>query len=51
MGGRDSREEESFNYPETEPFDTAAKWTPALGDGGCRFFGDFREVAGFGKLR
>jgi len=45
MSGWVSREEASVHYPGTEPFETAARWTPALGDGSCRFFGDFREVA------
>jgi len=51
MGGWVSREEASVHYPGTELFETDARWTPALGDGGCRFFGDFRDMAAFGKFQ
>ena len=50
-GGWVSREEAWVHYPRTKPFESAARWTPALVDGGWRFFGDFREVAALGKLQ
>jgi hypothetical protein len=40
MGGRDSREEELVNYEEAELIEPSLKWTAALRDGGCRFFGN-----------
>jgi hypothetical protein len=51
MGGWVSREEASVDNPGTEQVETVASWAPALGDGGCRFFGDFRDLAAFGKFR
>jgi hypothetical protein len=51
MGGWVSREEASVYYPWTEQFETVAKWTPALGDGSGRFFGDFPDLVAFGKFR
>jgi len=49
-GGRVSGEETSVHYPETELFETAASWTPVMGDSGCRLFGDFWELAVFRKF-
>jgi len=36
------------HYPGTKPTETAARWTPALGDSGCRFFGDIWKLADVG---
>jgi len=51
MGGWVSRVEASIHYPGTEPFETDVRLTPALGDASIRFFGDFRDLAAFGKFR
>jgi len=51
MGGGISREEASVHYPGAEPIETHLRWTPALGDGGRRFFGDIRELAAVGSFR
>ena len=46
-----SRDEASVNNSGTVPVETVASWTPVLGDGGCRFFEEFRDLAAFGKFR
>ena len=51
IGGWVFREEASGHYPVTEPFETHAKLTPALWDGGYRFFGDFQYQATFAKFQ
>jgi len=51
MGGWVSREETLVNNPGIEPVETVARWAAALGGGGCRFFGDFRDLAAFGNFR
>jgi hypothetical protein len=50
MGGWVSREEALVDNPATEQVETVGRWTPALGDGGGRFFGDFQDLAACGKL-
>jgi len=50
MGGGVCWKEESVHYAATESSEIAARWTPALGDGGCRYFGDFRDLAAFAKI-
>jgi len=37
-------EETSVHNPGAEPFHTSSRWTHALGDGGCRFFGDNQKL-------
>ena len=51
LGGWVSREEALVHYAETDPFETAVRWTPALWDGGCKFFGDVGDLAALGKWR
>jgi hypothetical protein len=34
-----------------ELVETVARWTHALGDGSCSLFGDFRDLAGFGRFQ
>ena len=48
MGGLVSGEEASVYYSGTEPVVTAVRLLPALGDGGCRCFGDISQLAAFG---
>jgi len=48
IGGWVARENASVHHPEADLIDTARRWTPALGDGGCRFFGDIGELAAIG---
>jgi hypothetical protein len=50
MGGWVSGRSILVENPATETFKPAARWTPALGDGGCRFVGDFHDLAGFGNF-
>ena len=50
MGSWVSGEEASVNDPGTEPLGTAARWTLALGDGCCRYFGDFGDLAAIGNF-
>ena len=50
MGGWVSGEEASVPYPGTEAFETAARWTPAPGDGSIKFLGDCGDLAAFGKF-
>ena len=50
IGGWVSGEEASVHNPGTEPSGTAVSWIPALGDGSCRLFGDFQDLAAFGKF-
>jgi hypothetical protein len=51
MGGGVSGEEASVQNPRTELFETATRWTFALWDSSCRFFGDFRDLAAFEKFQ
>jgi len=48
MGGGVSREEPLVQYREAEPIETSSRWTPSLGDGGCRYFGDIQDMAAIG---
>jgi len=48
MGGGVSREEASVHDPGAELSETSSRWTPALGDGSRRCFGDIRELAAVG---
>ena len=41
MGDGVSGEEAAVHYRGTELSETASKWTPALGDGCFRYFGEF----------
>jgi len=50
MVGWNSGQEASDHYPGTDPFETAERWTPAQGDGSCRYSGEFRDLAAFGKF-
>ena len=50
MGGAVSTEEASVDYPGAEPFETGLRWTPGLGDGGRRCFGDIQDVAAIGEF-
>jgi len=45
MGGWVLGEEASVHNPGAEPLETGLRWTPALGDGSCRLFGDIRGLA------
>ena len=45
MGGGVSREEVSVHYPGAELIEKSSRWTPALGDGSRRFFGDIPDLA------
>jgi len=51
MGGWVSEDEVSVYYPGTEPYQITPRWTPALGYGGGRFFGDLRDRAAFGNCQ
>jgi hypothetical protein len=46
-----AQEKAMVYYPGTEPFETVGKWTPAPGNVGWKLFGDFRDLAAFGKFR
>jgi len=48
MGGWVPREKASVHYPGAELIETAKRWTPALGDGGCRFSGDICKLDAIG---
>ena len=48
MGGWVLGEEASVHDPGSELLEAVSRWTPALGDGGCRFFGDIRGLAAAG---
>jgi len=48
MGGGVSREEASVQYLRAELIETSLRWTPALGDGGRRFFGNIQDLAAVG---
>jgi hypothetical protein len=49
-GGWVISEEVSVYYPGTVLCETAAKWTPAPGDSGSRFFGDNPELSAWENL-
>jgi len=48
MGGKVSRKEASVHYPGAALIETSSRWTPSLGDGGSRFFGNIRDLAAVG---
>jgi len=48
MGGWVLGEDSSAHNPAAKSFKTGFRWPPVMGDGGCRFFGDIRELAGVG---
>jgi len=48
MGGWVSAEEALAHYLRAAQFETGLRWSPALGDGGCRLFGDNPELAAIG---
>jgi hypothetical protein len=43
MGGLVSGEAALVHYPRTVLFESAVRWTPALGDGSCRFLDTFKR--------
>jgi len=45
-----SEEKESLHYLDAEPCKTASRWTPALGEGGCRVFYIVQELPTIGKF-
>ena len=45
MGGWVVGEEASVDNSVAEQFETCFTWTPVLGDGDCRLFGDIQELA------
>ena len=51
MGGRDSQEGASVDNPGTEPVQRGSRCAHALVDSCCRFFGDIRDLAAFGKFQ
>jgi len=42
------REKALVHHLGAEPIETAKRWSPALGDGGCRFIEDILELAAIG---
>jgi len=48
MGGGVSGEVASVHHPGAELIETSLRWTPVLGDGGCRLFSDIRDLAAVG---
>jgi hypothetical protein len=48
MRSRASREEALLDHPEAEPFKSSLRLTPALWQGGGRYFGDIQGLAAIG---